>query len=149
MLLQTVSVEDLRAQLTAAELESVPSALEDGVDVDAWLADHIAHACARVIGAINACERNRRIKPGIGKVPAECVRTVLVLARHAVISAVPGLAETLEGSTRAAEYATATRDLDRLAACDLLPLYELEEDDAAETDGGVAVSARPFQSWML
>ena len=146
--LHAVTVSELRAQLTQAELEAIPDAV-DGVEAEAWLAAHIEHACARVVGAINACEKNARIAPGGSKVPLECVRTVLVLARHAVIAAVPGLASTLEGESRAAEYATATRDLDRLAACELLPLYELEDEEAADSGVSVAVSARPFDDWFL
>ena len=131
-----------------AAVASVVGGVEDRLGV--WLAEFIAQACDRVCGAINACERNARIATGLSRVPAECVRMVIVLARHAAISAVPGMGEVLEGSARAAEYATATRDLDRLAACELLPLYELEEAEAADGGGGrVSVIGQPVSTWML
>lgn len=135
--LHTVTVDQLRSELTAAELDSLPSAILDGAtfeQVQAWLQERLLQAADRVVGAINTCSRNEPIKSGLCKVPAACVRTVLVLARHAVISAIPGMAETLEGGTRSAEYATATRELESLASCSLVPEYALTSEEAA--DGG-------------
>ena len=132
--LQSVTVDQLRSELTAAELEALPSAVMDGAEyeqVQAWLQERLLQAADRVVGAVNTCSRNAAIKSGLCKVPAACVRTVLVLARHAVISAIPGMAETLEGGTRAAEYSTATRDLDSLASCSLVPEYALSEEEVA------------------
>lgn len=140
-MLHAVTVAALRATFTEGESAAVPAAV-GGVEAEEWLASLIQQACDRVAGSINACPRNPRIATGISKLPAECVHIALVLARHAVISAVPGMASTLEGSTRAAEYATATRDLDRLAACELLPSYALEPDEAAEAYAGAAVQIR-------
>jgi hypothetical protein len=135
--LQSVTVDQLRSELTAAELEALPSAVMDGAEyeqVQAWLQERLLQAADRVVGAVNTCARNAAIKSGLCKVPAACVRTVLVLARHAVISAIPGMAETLEGGTRAAEYSTATRELESLASCSLVPDYALASDEMA--DGG-------------
>lgn len=151
MKLQTITPAQLRHSMTEAENAAVLSVADaEGMELDAWLGEFLAQACDRVVGAVNACAKNARIAPGLGRVPAECVRTALVLARHAAISAAPGMAETLEGGTRAAEYANATRDLDRLAACDLLPVYELDEDEQADDEGGsVRVLARSVNSWMM
>lgn len=132
--LHTVSVEELRGELTAAELTALPGAVINGgseEQVQAWLQERLIQAADRVVGAINSCPRNAAIRSGICRVPAECVRTVLVLARHAVIAAIPGMAETLEGGSRSAEYATATRDLEALASCALLPEYALAEGEEA------------------
>lgn len=137
--------------MTSAEVIAVQQAAVGAeMEVAAWLGEFVRQACDRVVGAINACEKNTRIATGLDRVPAECVRTALVLARHAAISAVPGMGEVLEGTTRAAEYATATRDLDRLAACDLIPVYEPEDEELA--DGGmgrVSVIAHKVDNWML
>lgn len=135
--LQPVTVDQLRSELTAAELEALPRAVASGASaeqVQAWLQERLLQAADRVVGAINTCSRNAAIKSGLCRVPAACVRTVLVLARHAVISAIPGMAETLEGGTRSAEYASATRDLESLASCSLVPEYTPAPDEAA--DGG-------------
>lgn len=130
-----MTVDQLRSELTASELEAVPRVVKEGAtpeQVEAWLQERLLQAADRVVAAVNTCPRNVAIKSGLCKVPAACVRTVLVLARHAVISAIPGMAETLEGGTRAAEYATATRDLESLASCSLVPDYALEEEEMAE-----------------
>lgn len=132
--LQTITVDMLRSELTAAELEALPSAIMAGAtfeEVQAWLQERLLQAADRVVGAINSCSRNAPIKSGLCRVPAACVRTVLVLARHAVISAIPGMADTLEGGTRSAEYSNATRDLDSLASCSLVPEYALSEEEVA------------------
>lgn len=132
--LHSVTVEQLRGELTAAELQSLPLAVREGAteaEVQDWLAEKLTQASDRVVGAINTCPRNEPIRSGLCRVPAECVRTVLVLARHAVISAIPGMAEVLEGSSRSAEYSSATRDLDALASCSLRPDYELLEGEQA------------------
>lgn len=133
--LQFVSTTQLRSELTAAELDAIPQAIAgDATEerVEEWLQERLLQAADRVVAAVNTCPRNVAIKSGLGKVPAACVRTVLVLARHAVVSAIPGMAETLEGGTRAAEYATATRDLESLASCSLVPDYALDEEEMAE-----------------
>lgn len=131
-----ITTDMLRSELTSAELLAVPQVVlglaEDNSEaVEAWLQERVLQACDRVVAAINTCERNRKITGGLCKVPAACVRTALVLARHAVLSAIPGMAETLEGSSRAAEYSTATRELDQLASCSLLPSYTLAEGEGA------------------
>jgi hypothetical protein len=135
--LQPVTVDHLRSELTAAELEALPTAVMEGAtyeQVQAWLLERLVQASDRVVAAVNTCPRNAAIKSGLCRVPAACVRTVLVLARHAVISAIPGMAETLEGGTRSAEYSTATRELESLASCSLVPDYALASDEMA--DGG-------------
>lgn len=139
-----MTVNQLRDELTAAELESIPGAVfgEENTPVDvveAWLAERLLQASDRVVAAINTCSRNTNICTGLFKVPAACVRTVLVLARHAVISAIPGLSETLEGSTRSAEYSTATRDLQALASCELMPEYALAEGESSSGQSGITL----------
>lgn len=133
--LQPVTVDQLRCELTAAELAALPGAVTPdatGEQVQTWLSEKLLQAADRVVAAINTCSRNEAIKSGLCRVPAACVRTVLVLARHAVISAIPGMSETLEGGSRSAEYATATRDLESLASCALMPEYSLGADEAVE-----------------
>lgn len=148
--LHTVTPAELRRSMTEAENAAVSRVVDGELELEAWLGEFIAQAADRVVGAINACEKNARIATGLCRVPAECVRVVIVLARHAAIAAVPGMADALEGSTRAAEYATATRDLDRLAACELLPLYELaEEEQADDSLGRVSVISHPVSDWMI
>ncbi len=121
--LHECSVEQLRARLTTAELAALPKAVgvEEGEEgaIDAWLLGILMAACDRVVGAVNACERNARIAYGRRKVPAPCVHTAYVLARHAVISCIPGKGQLLEGSSREAEYRQACDTLNKLAACEL------------------------------
>lgn len=130
-MLQLVTVDALRGELTAAELRALPKAVGAGTDgeVEAWLQERVMQACDRVVAALNTCSRNQPIASGLCKVPAACVRTALVLARQAVIGAVPGLAETLEGGTRGAEYSTAVGELHAMAACQLVPEYDLGPGD--------------------
>lgn len=139
--LQHVTSGQLKDELTATELEAIPMAVFGSADtpeavIEAWFAERVLQAADRVVAAVNSCSRNTSIAAGLCKVPSACVRTVLVLARHAVISAIPGLAETLEGSTRAAEYSTAIRDLQALATCELVPEYTLEDGEESEKSGG-------------
>lgn len=141
-MLQLVTVERLREELTVPELAALPKAVgaETMHEVDAWLQSRVLQACDRVVAAINTCSRNRPIAAGLCKVPAGCVRTALVLARQAVLSAIPGLAETLEGGTRSSEYSTAVGELHALAACQLVPEYELSGQEAAvQEDAGFAM----------
>lgn len=149
--LAKITVEDLKNSFAAAELEALPDAV-GGVKVDDWLASLIEQACDRVVGAINACPQNAPIASGLSRVPAECKRTAIVLARHAAISAVPAMHQALEGETRHDEYTSATSDLTALAACDLLPLYELEEDESAIDEGtapGITVIGKASPDWLL
>ncbi len=115
--------------------------------VTAWLVDILTTACDRVVSAVNACESNTRIAYGARKVPAACVHTALVLARHAVIACLPGMSDTLEGSSRAAEYKTACSDLARLAACELdagdYADASPADPDVDATSSGVGVICRP------
>lgn len=142
--LHLISVDQLRAELTSTELDAIPEQVfgdenTSAEEVQVWLTGMLMQACDSVIDAINTCPRNKKIRTGQMKVPAGCVRTVLVLARHAVISAIPGLAETLEGSSRAAEYSTATQTLMRLASCDLVPEYTLDADESSSGESGVTL----------
>lgn len=135
--LHLLTVEQLMAELTTTELSAIPAQVlgdenAPSEEVQNWLSGMLLQACDSVVAAINTCPRNVRIRTGLFKVPAGCVRTALVLARHAVISAIPGMAETLEGSSRAAEYQTATRALQSLASCDLLPEYALGADEGSQ-----------------
>ena len=134
--LHLLTVEQLCAELTATEVAAIPAQVLGNEqapqeEVHAWLSGMLLQACDSVVVAVNTCPRNKRIRTGLFKVPAGCVRTALVLARHAVISAIPGRAETLEGGSRAAEYSTATRTLQQLASCELLPEYDLGEADGS------------------
>lgn len=149
--LHEVTVAELKAHLTKEEVEALPEAVTDG-SADDWLAELLLQACNRVVGALNACERNTPIRAGLCKVPAECVRVVLALARHSVIAAMPGnpLAGALEGSARAAEYQSALADLSALASCELLPAYSLEEGEEAQgLGGGISIRARQGFNWLM
>ena len=151
--LQEVTVTRLRAELTSAELGAIPRTIlaqgGNAEQVDDWLAEKLRQACDRVIAAINSCSKNVPIRPGLCRVPAGCVRTALVLARHAVISSVPAMAETLEGSSRAAEYQNATRELNELASCELLPEYTLSaEEGLYGTGGGITLLGKPADSFV-
>lgn len=140
--LKYITVADLRAELTSAELAAIPAnVVSDPTPeaVNSWLVEKLTQACDRVILAVNSCGKNQHIKSGLLAVPLGCARTALVLARHAVIAAIPGLADTLEGSTRAAEYATATRELEQLANCQLQPDYTLTDSETDDTSDGDVV----------
>lgn len=148
--LVTITTAMLRDELTAVEAENLPSAVGDNTTpekAEKWLEEKVRQACDRVVAAINSCHRNAAIKAGLCRVPAGCVRLALVLARHAVISALPALSETLEGSSRAAEYNTATRDLSALASCELVPEYELGDEEAAGEASGIALLVKPADSF--
>lgn len=141
--LKYLTAADLRNELTAAELAAIPgSVIADTTEtaVDSWLIQKLQQACDRVILAVNSCHNNTKIRTGLLAVPTECTRTALVLARHAVIAAIPGLAETLEGSTRAAEYSTATADLTALATCTLQPDYTLTDTETDEDPEGGGIT---------
>lgn len=149
--LQLVTVAQLRRELTATELAALPGLVIDGTEekVQEWLQDKLLQAADRVVAAVNTCSHNEKIKSGLCRVPAACVRTALVLARHAVISAIPGMAETLEGGSRSAEYSTATRDLESLASCSLVPEYSLQADEEAEVEAcGIRVmTGEKISNW--
>ena len=153
--LHLLTVDQLRAELTAAELEAIPGGVlgdENAAEgeVQSWLAGMLVQACDSVVTAVNTCPRNKRIRTGLCKVPAGCVRTALVLARHAVISAIPGMAETLEGGSRAAEYSTATAALQRLASCELVPEFSLGEGEGSGGTSGVTlVLGNPTNDYMF
>lgn len=153
--LHVLTVDQLRAELTVSELNAIPGGVlgdENATreEVYAWLSGLLIQACDSVVTAVNTCPRNKRIRTGLCKVPAGCVRTALVLARHAVISAIPGMAETLEGSSRSAEYSTATAALQRLASCDLVPEYSLGESEGSNGASGVTlVLGNPTNDYMF
>lgn len=150
-MLHTITTNELKARLTAAELAAVPASVLGIPDdstadaraaaVEAWLQGILLNACDRVAAACNSCARNPYTAPGTYRVPASQVHTALVLARHAAISAVPGLASKLEGGSRSAEYSTAVADLQRLASCELRVDTELL-DDGAQTPSGVVLMGR-------
>lgn len=151
--LHTCTVAELKATLTAAEVVALPKAVvaAGAESEEAWLQDKLLRACDRVVAAVGACERNPRIKPGVFKVPGGLVHTTLVLARHAVIASLPGMSETLEGSSRAAEYSTAVQDLARVASCELFVAdYAGSEDpDVEGGEGGMLLlhGEKPF-NWV-
>lgn len=151
--LTELTTSQLRAELTDAELRALPKAVSggnsDAAAVEAWLGGRLLQACDRVVLAVNSCSQNAAIQPGLCKVPAGCVRTALVLARHAVISAIPGMADTLEGGTRSAEYGTATGELQALASCELRPEYVLTEDETLPGNGGgFSFMKKPADSFL-
>lgn len=147
--LHSVTVDELRELLTPAEAEGVAAAV--GIERSGeWMQSVLRRACDRVVGALNGCPRNTRISTGLCKVPEECTHTALVLARHAVLAAVPGMSEVLEGSSRAAEYQAALRDLSAMASCELRPGCVVPEADEAEGAGGaVGVIGEPDVDWMV
>lgn len=152
--LREVTVEMLRAELTAAEVGALPAVVAPQgtmADAEAWLQERVVQACDRVVAAVNSCSHNRPIRTGLCRVPAGCVRTALVLARQAVIAAVPGLAETLEGGTRGAEYSAALTELHELAACRLVPDYVLADGELeVGAEGGMrAVWGERVSNWMF
>lgn len=153
--LHLLTVDDLRAELTATELDAIPEQVlgneeAPAEEVQAWLSGMLLQACDSVVDAINTCSRNQKIRTGLFKVPAGCKRTALVLARHAVISAIPGMAETLEGSSRAAEYSTATSALQRLASCDLVPEYSLGSEEESSGNSGITlILGKPMNDYMF
>lgn len=147
--LHAVTVDELRQVLTPTEVESVAESV-GSANVDAWLMALLLRASDRVVGALNGCPRNTAIATGLGKVPEECVHTVLVLARHAVLAAVPGLAEVLEGSSRAAEYQAALADLRAMACCELRPGCVVPDAESADGGAGsVGIVAIPDMDWMV
>ncbi len=141
--LHICTVEELRFLLTETELSSVSECVagEGEKSEEDFLTVHLLTACDRVVSAVNACRNNARIAYGKFKVPASCVHTALVLARHAVISAIPGMSDTLEGTSRESEYKTAVDDLARLAACELdAGDYAAAGDDPdVQAGGGIYV----------
>lgn len=149
--LHTCTIDELKAMLTAEEVDAVPRAVVEigEKSEEEWLQEKLLHACNRVVAAVGACERNPRIKAGVFKVPAGLVHTTLVLARHAVIASLPGMSETLEGSSRAAEYSTAVQDLARVASCELFVAdYAGSEDpDVEGGEGGMLLihGEKPFE----
>ena len=135
-----VTVAMLRGRMTPEECAAVSD--------DERLADAITQACDRVNAHVNACARNRRIPEGIGKVPAAAVIDTLAIARHAVIASVPGLADTLEGNTRATEYTHAEAALIRIASCQL-DMGDYADDpafDGSET-ALTSLHGAPLQDW--
>lgn len=149
--LHRVTVDELKHALTLAEGSMLPKAVTDGSS-DGLLEETLLHVCDLVVGRINACPQNVRLATGLCKVPAECVSTALVLAQHRILSKLPGMAEVLEGASRAAEYQQACRTLEALAACELVPVYAAADDelaDAGDTGGGVAVAGCPAVDWLL
>lgn len=152
--LREVTVEMLREELTAAEVKALPAVVAPQgtmAEAEAWLQERVVQACDRVVAAVNTCSHNQPIRAGLCRVPAGCVRTALVLARQAVIAAVPGMAETLEGGTRSAEYGAALNELHALAVCQLVPDYELAEGELEEgADGGMrAVWGERVSNWVF
>ncbi len=147
-----VTVDQLKDLLTEAELSQLPEMTMPGADdAESWLADILMRACDRVAGAVNACNRNEHIPTGLCKVPAECVHTALVLARHAAISALPGMGDTLEGSSRAAEYATACSELTLLATGRMAVDYALNREEEVEDSftGSFRAISKPGKNFLF
>ena len=147
--LHAVTVDELRQLLTPMEAEAVAEAVGASA-VGSWMGALLLRACDRVVGALNGCPHNTRISTGLCKVPEECVNAVLVLARHAVLGAVPALSEVLEGSTRAAEYQAALADLRAMACGELRPGCVVPEADVAEGAAGcIGLVALDDVDWMV
>lgn len=117
---------------------------------DNRLAEAITQACDRVNAHVNACAKNRRILAGISKVPAPAVLDTLTIARHAVLGSVPGMAETLEGSTRQREYEHAEAVLIRIASCQL-DMGDYADDSDLDDAGTNHTTLRgaPAQNWCI
>lgn len=145
--LSQVTTQMLREVLTESEVASIARVTGGGQTEEAWLNARLLQAADRVVGAVNACTENPSIKTGLCRVPAPCVHTTLVLARHAVIAALPGMSETLEGSSRASDYQTAVQDLARLASCQLAVHYDLEDEEAEDPAGSFMVLSRPLMNF--
>lgn len=159
-MLHICTTAELRSLLTVEELASIPRAVlglgpavseaDSAQAVETWLSGQLLRACDRVAAAVNACSYNPFMAPGTFRVPPSQVHTALVLARHAVISAIPGLSSTLEGSSRAAEYSTATADLQRLATCELRVDAELAAgDDAMLPADGTRILGRKHMNFYV
>lgn len=162
--LHTCTVPELKDMLTVSEIAAIPRAVlgldvvagsqlsqQQQGEVTAWLEEKLRQATDTVVSAVNECASNPKIKMGALKVPAGCRYTALVLARHAVISAIPGQAQTLDGSTRAAEYSKAQQDLARIASCQLyVNDYAGSEDpDIISGGGGISVIGSPAWNWEI
>lgn len=162
----TCTVTELKEVLTQAEISAIPrvvlgvvpnaagGALTQAQEakVDAWLEAKLTQATDKVVSAVNACAENPRIKLGARKVPSALAYTALVIARHAVISAIPGMSQTLEGSSRAAEYNTAMNTLAKVASCDLFVNDYADSEDPDVTGGGggvVLVGNKEAWPWEL
>lgn len=146
--LRQLTVDDLRACLVADEIASVGNVVAGGEsEINAWLQDKLVAACDRVCGAVAACPRNLAIPYGLCKVPATCAHTALILARHAVISCVPGMSETLEGSSRSAEYHTAVADLRAMASCQLDVGSYADDPDISGPHIGIGIVSTPSFNW--
>lgn len=150
--LHTLTLDELKGMLTQSELTAIPrvvlglvvapgSSLSSAQEqaVDAWLTEKLTQAGDMVVSAVNECERNPQIKLGVLKVPAATRYTALVIARHAVLSAIPGQSQTLEGGTRAAEYSQAQAALTRIASCELFVDDYGDDPDVVSGGGGVSV----------
>lgn len=151
--LHTCTVQELTETLTQAEVSALPRVVlgvapnggegltqEQEGQVEDWLEAKLTQATDTVVAAVNACERNPRIAMGKRKVPEAVAYHALVIARHAVISAIPGQSQTLEGSTRAAEYSTAQAALAKVASCDLFVNDYADSTDPDVTGGGGGVA---------
>lgn len=151
--LHSCTVQELTDTLTQAEVSALPRVVlgvapnagegltqEQQEQVDDWLEAKLTQATDSVVAAVNACGRNPRIALGKAKVPTALVYTALVIARHAVISAIPGQSQTLEGSTRAAEYNTAMSTLAKVASCDLFVADYGDSEDPDVVSGGGTVA---------
>ena len=146
--LRQLTVDDLRACLVADEVAAIGRNVAGGDEqTNAWLQEKLVSACDRVCGAVAACPRNLAIPYSLCKVPSSCAHTALILARHAVISSLPGLSETLEGSSRSAEYHTAVADLQALAACRLDVGTYADDPDITAPVVGIGLVTQPSNNW--
>lgn len=147
-ILRQLTVDDLRGCLVPSELMAVGTVVAGGeAEVTGWLQEKLTDACDRVCGAVAACPRNLAIPYGLCKVPAPCSHTALVLARHAVISSIPGMSETLEGSSRSAEYHTAVADLQAMASCRLDVGSYSDDPDVNAPAFGIGIVSTPSFNW--
>lgn len=94
------------------------------------LEDVIREVCNEVAAAVNTCPNNPKLAMDTSSVPSELVFTACILIREAVTSSVPGSAEALQGTARAAQYQTAQEKLRAVAACELdLSSYDGDEPE--------------------
>lgn len=104
--------------------------------------DIIREVCNEVAAAVNSCPKNIKMAMDTGSVPAELVSTACILIRDAVIGAVPGSSESLQGTARASQCQAAREKLRSVAACEI----ELLPYDGC-LPAEVIYGGAKFQNW--
>ncbi len=137
-LLTTITTDIVKNYLTDAELGSFLD--------EAEIQRHIRQVCDLVAAHVNNSGRYPRIPHGQCKVPDSLSGDACVIIRQRLISLIPGMADTLEGATRAKEYAAAIENL-RSVARGELQVNNYADDPSVEPAVGTAVTGNPYQDW--